>query len=296
MSDPQAGIFVSGTRHHWFLHYRLDDGADLAAVRSGLAKIREQARDTRVALVIGFGDELASRLLADDVPSGLHAFQPIDGVYSAAAATQEDLFLWLHSGQHDVNFALARASLGALRGQASLMRETPSWVYLDSRDLTGFIDGTANPGPEEAPGVALIPEGEAGAGGSYVLAQRWIHDLDAFEALPIEDQEAIIGRTRADSVAIKDRPETSHITRAELVRDGDEQEIYRRSVSYGDVSESGLYFLAFCRDISVFDDMLARMYGTWVDGVADRLTAYSRAVTGAYYFAPSQDSLDRILA
>jgi len=110
----------------------------------------------------------------------------------------------------------------------------------DSRDLTGFIDGTANPSAEEAPEVVLVPDGEPGAAGSHVLAQRWAHDLDAFAALSTQEQEGIIGRTRSDSTAIPDRPESAHITRAELERDGVEQQIYRRSVPHGSVRRAGL--------------------------------------------------------
>ena len=293
MSTPQPAIFTTGTAFHWFLHYRLDQRTDPDAVRAPIGALRQQAAEVGVHCVVGFGAGLAPALLGDDAPGGLVPFETVEGEHARAIGTQEAVFYWLHSDRHDLDFEVALASRRGLDGLATLARETPSWVYRDSQDLTGFIDGTANPEPDEAPAVALIPDGEPGAGGSYVLAQRWIHDLDAFHGLPLEEQEAIIGRTKDESFAIPDRPPTAHITRAELVVDGEEQEIYRRSVAYGTVEEAGLYFLAFSHDVTIFQRMLARMYGTSGDGIHDRLTEFTTPASGAFYFAPPLEALER---
>jgi putative iron-dependent peroxidase len=168
-------------------------------------------------------------------------------------------------------------------------------VYRDSRDLTGFVDGTENPPVEEAHDVAIVPSGQKGAGGSHVVAMRWVHDLTSFHALTRAEQEGTIGRTKPDSVELDDKPATAHISRVVIEEDGEELEIYRRSVPYGRVAELGLYFIAFSADPSRYHKMLARMFGTTSDGVHDRLTDFTRPVSGSFYFAPSLDALDGIL-
>ncbi|MYI56484.1 MAG: Dyp-type peroxidase, partial [Acidimicrobiia bacterium] len=176
----------------------------------------------------------------------------------------------------------------------TLARETPSWVYRDSRDLTGFIDGTENPPVAEARELAVIADGP-GAGGSFVLAQRWIHDLDGFAALATAEQEQVIGRTKPDSVELEDLPANSHLGRVvHTDAAGDEIEIYRRSVPYGTSTEAGLYFLAFTDDLAKIDLMLGAMFGATGDGRHDRLVTFSETVSGAYYYAPSRETLQSL--
>jgi putative iron-dependent peroxidase len=139
-----------------------------------------------------------------------------------------------------------------------------------------------------------VPEGQPGAGGSHVIAMRWVHNLRAFEALPVEEQERVFGRTKADSVEFADdvKPPTAHIARAEIEDEsGEELPIYRRSVPYGTIREHGLYFVAFSADRARFDRMLARIFGVSGDGLHDRLADFTRPVSGAYYFAPPLDLL-----
>jgi putative iron-dependent peroxidase len=177
---------------------------------------------------------------------------------------------------------------------ASLATELPGFVYHDSRDLTGFVDGSANPSPAEAPGVACVPPGQAGAGGSHVLAQRFVHDLRAFGELDVPDQERVFGRTKLESLELPDdvRPANAHMSRAEVHDDvGEERPIYRRSVPFGTLHEQGLFFLAFSAERDRFDQMLASIYGTDESDVRDRLLDFTTAVSGAYYFAPSLEDL-----
>jgi len=151
------------------------------------------------------------------------------------------------------------------------------------------LDGTANPAMLEAPTAALVPDGQSGAGGSHVLAMRWVHDLRAFHGLTLAEQERVIGRTKSRSVELEGdaKPATAHIARVEIEDEaGVELPIYRRSVPYGTVLEHGLYFVAFAADRTRFDTMLARMFGTADDGQMDQLTKFSRPVSGAYYYAP----------
>jgi putative iron-dependent peroxidase len=177
-----------------------------------------------------------------------------------------------------------------LGGIATVSEETSSWPYQHDRDLTGFIDGTENPPVDEAAGVAVVPDGP-GAGGSHVVAMRWVHDLAAFHRLAVAEQEATIGRTKPDSVELDAKPPTAHISRVVIEEDGEELEIYRRSAPYGRVQELGLYFVAFSADRTRFDKMLARMFGTAGDGVHDHLTDFTKPVSGSYYFAPSLEAI-----
>jgi porphyrinogen peroxidase len=292
---PQFGIFAQGTNAHAFLEWDLRPGIDLAEAGSVLGRLRgPRVAAGGVNLVVAFGAELWRMLAPSDVPTGLRPFTPVGRLGGHhAPATQHDLWLWINGSSQDVVFEHSRAAAQAIDTVARLADEQVGFVHRDSRDLTGFIDGTANPSPLEAPRAALVPDGRPGAGGSHVLTMRWIHDLDAFEALPVIEQEGVIGRTKADSRELDDdaKPATAHIARVEISEDGVELPIYRRSVPYGTVAEHGLYFVAFAADPSRFETMLGRMFGTGGDDLRDRLTDVSRPVSGAYYYAPPLDLL-----
>jgi putative iron-dependent peroxidase len=201
--------------------------------------------------------------------------------------------VWSHGTGEDIELDVARGVVTVLAPVATLAAEQPCFVYRDSRDLTGFIDGTENPAVEAAYGVTTIPRGEPGAGGSFAITQRWVHNLAAFHALPVEEQERVIGRTKPDSVELADdvKPAHAHIARVVIEEDGEELEIYRRSVPYGTVSEHGLYFVAFSADPTRFEKMLRRMFGDAGDGRHDRLTEFTRPVSGSLYFVPSVEEL-----
>ena len=287
---PQEAIFVEGTGFHWFQHFATGSGVAASGVLAAVRATQEVAATAGVHLVVGFGSAMAARL-GIEAP-GLKPFTEVDGSSGRrAVATQEDVFFWIHSDRHDLNFEVALAARRAFDPIGTLARETPSWVYRDSRDLTGFIDGTENPPATEARELAVIGEGP-GAGGSFVLAQRWIHDLDAFAALATGEQEQVIGRTKADSVELEDLPADSHLGRVvHTDADGSELEIYRRSVPYGTATEAGLYFLAFTDDLAKIDLMLGAMFGATGDGHHDRIVTFSETVSGAYYYAPPQEVL-----
>ena len=291
---PQEAIFVEGTAAHWFQHFATDPGATAAQVTSAVRSAQEVAAPAAVNLVVGFGAAMTARL-GMETPAGLKPFTEVAGSSGrVAVATQEDVFLWIHSDRHDLNFDVALAARRAFDPIGTLARETPSWVYRDSRDLTGFIDGTENPPVDEARELAVIADGP-GAGGSFVLAQRWIHDLDAFAALAAAEQERVIGRTKPDSVELEDLPPNSHLGRVvHSDEDGEEIEIYRRSVPYGTTTEAGLYFLAFTDDLAKIDLMLGSMFGATGDGRHDRLVTFSETVSGAYYYAPSRETLQSL--
>ncbi len=298
MATPQAGIVALGTRTHHHLEYDVRaDSAD-ADIASALARLGEPSVTGGGSnVVIGFGAVLWGRL-ATSAPSDLGVFEPIEGLDGhSAPSTQHDIWVWIHGTGVDGVLDTAAAITAAFAPVADLTDETDCFVYHDSRDLTGFIDGTANPGANGAASVALIAEGLPGAGGSHVIAQRWVHDIDSFDELNLESQQHVFGRTKADSVALprEVRPADAHIMRAELLDDdGEEREIYRRSVPFGNVGERGLYFLGFSCERGRFDGMLSQMFGTNSDGIHDRLLDFTRAVTGSYYFAPSVEDLTAV--
>ena len=296
MAIPQPGIFAQGTRSHYHLEFDLRPDATDDAIVDALHGLREPPVTAGGSnIVVGFGADLWRRLRADDAPAELGPFEAIAGDGRRAPATQHDVWVWTHGTGEDVELDVARAVVAVLTPVARLAAEQPCFVYLDSRDLTGFIDGTENPPVEEAFDVALVPDGRPGAGGAFVLAQKWVHDLDRFHAQKREDQEDTIGRTKPDSVELDDKPPTAHIARVVIEEDGEELELYRRSTPYGRVGELGLYFLAFSADPSRFTKMLHRMFGVGGDGLHDHLTDFTRPVSGAFYFAPSLDALDGIL-
>jgi putative iron-dependent peroxidase len=293
---PQFGIFAQGTIAHQFFEWDLRPDLDLARVVQALSRLRQPSVSAGgVNLVVAFGSDLWRTLAPTHVPTDLGPFQPVGKVGGHhLPAGQHDIWLWINGSARDVVFEHARAAAGALDEVAVLAAEQACFVHRDSRDLTGFIDGTANPQLLDAPTAALVPEGQPGAGGSHVIAIRWVHNLAAFEAQPVHDQERVFGRTKPSSRELEGdaKPPNAHIARVEIHDpSGAELPIYRRSVPYGTLAEHGLYFVAFSADRARYDRMLARMFGTDGDGVHDRLVDFSRPVSGAYYFAPPLDLL-----
>ena len=292
---PQFGIFAQGTHAHRFLEFDLKSGVDAAQAVAAFRRLRTpDVSAGGVNLVAGFGAELWRSVAPSRAPADLGPFQTINGRDGhTAPAVQHDAWLWLSGAEQDVTWQSARAAVLAVRDAADLAAEQPGFTYLGGRDITGFIDGTANRPVRRAADVALVPPGQAGEGGSHVLAMRWVHDLLAFNQLSVEEQQRVIGRTKADSIELSEteKPPTAHIARVEMTVDGEELEIFRRSVPYGTAEEYGLYFLAFSAERSRYDLMLARMFGDAPDGLRDRLTDFSKPVSCAYYFAPSLNAL-----
>jgi porphyrinogen peroxidase len=233
------------------------------------------------------------------LPTDLADFHPIEGAdgHGAAPAAQHDAWLWIGGSAADITRDHARAAAAAVAEVASLAAEQPAFTYHDGRDLTGFVDGTANPPTRLAPHVAMVPPERPGQGGCHVLVMRWVHDLDHFWRLAVGEQETVIGRTKPDSTELVPpaRPPTAHISRVQVDDEhGQEVEVFRRSVPYGTVEECGLYFVAFSAQRARYDILLARMFGTTGDGLTDRLREFSRPVAGACYFALSLIALAEV--
>jgi putative iron-dependent peroxidase len=182
---------------------------------------------------------------------------------------------------------MARSVIKDLAGVASLADETSSWSYRHDRDLTGFIDGSENPTLLDAPMAALLPEGVPGAAGSVLLLQKWKHHVAEWEALPVDQQERIMGRTKADSIELQNKPTDSHVARTDQDEFG---HIFRRNMPYGSIEDHGTMFVGFSADQKRLSKMLDSMAGL-ITGTRDALTRFSQPLTGAYYFVPSVESL-----
>ncbi|HEY9079352.1 Dyp-type peroxidase [Magnetovibrio sp.] len=298
MSTPQSGIFVEGHRYLHALEYTLDPTAKPGALTAALQAAANIAHTSIAEIVIAFGPMLWARLARDSMPSGFTDFQPIDGPKAHAPATQHDILVWLHAPNRDQVMDAVLAIDGVFTKVAHRELDLPGFVYRDSRDLTGFVDGSANPKDDAAKtAAALVPAGEPGAGGAIVLSQKWVHNLAKFNTLKVPDQERVIGRTKADSVELEGdaQPKDSHVSRTDLKVHGVAQKMYRRSFPYGTAGEHGLYFLAFACEQERFDNVLSSMYGLSEDATTDHLLDFSTPVTGSYWFAPCEEDLKAAL-
>ena len=294
---PQRAIFDESARYHRFLEYRVEGEPDRGWAARAVASALNAARssvDRPARIVVAFGRRLWSALAPASIPSDLRDFETIRGVGGhGAPATQCDLWVWLQGDGEDENVARTLALHAALRDDFELVLEQAGFTYFESRDLIDFEDGTANPKDDDArTEAAVVPDGP-GAGGSIVLVQRWVHDLDKFAALDVADQEAVIGRTKADSIELEgdDMPPDSHVSRTDVKKDGVALKVYRRSAPYATLARHGLYFLAFARARERHQIQLERMFGVSGDGLHDRLIEFSRADTGSYVFAPGERAL-----
>ncbi|MGB1091876.1 MAG: Dyp-type peroxidase [Oceanobacter sp.] len=302
MATPQIGIFTQGSTQYYYLEYQIDWSKPLADIRAALKAAVQQNLPTN--LVVAFGQQAWSQLVAEQpdsisMPEGLCDFAPIesrDGY--VLPSTQSDLFFWIHSGRTDDNFDRVQSIATAMEGFAELVLDLPGFCYHDSRDLSGFVDGSANPKTDSTRlEAALIPEGKPGAGGAFVLGQKWIHNLKAFHQMPVKEQEGVIGRTKPDSIELEgdDMPENSHVSRTDAKVDGVAMKMWRRSAPFASASEKGLFFLAFACELRRYEVLLERMYGLAEDGVRDRLIEFSTPVRSSYWFAPSLEDLETVL-
>jgi putative iron-dependent peroxidase len=303
MPTPQAGIIPDPSPSALFLILRVLDpainGKAVAKVAAGVPTLVEKvsAVDPRAKLVctVSFGSEFWDVISPGKRPAGLRPFQAIDADGLRAPSTGGDVLIHILSKRHDLNFELALRIRNQLGDTVEVMDEVQGFQYLDSRDLTGFIDGTANPkGAKERIAVALIgDEDVAFVGGSYVFTQRYVHDLQKWATIPTKEQEKVIGRRKADSEELSERakPPTAHISRVVIEENGEELEIVRHSFPYGTVSEKGLFFIAYSKTLDIPEKMLSRMMGTSGDGFHDHLMDYTQAVSGANFFAPSLEVL-----
>jgi putative iron-dependent peroxidase len=300
MSQEQSGILPEPEESALFLVLRLADRARDAAhaakaaarIPAKLAALSKREPRRRLVGTVAFGPALWDLLSPAQRPATL---RPFPALPPRAPSTGGDLLLHVAATRIDVCFEIACALRRELGDAAEVLEEVHGFRYLEGRDLTGFIDGTENPTGRGRAEAALIgPEDRAFAGGAYVFTQRYVHDLARWTQLSTKEQEAVIGRRKRDSVELSDRakPATAHIARVVIEENGEELEILRRSYPYGTTSEHGLFFLAYTRNLAIPEKMLRRMFDS--EGPRDQLMEFTRAVSGANFFAPSLPVLRKL--
>ncbi|AIR63301.1 Dyp-type peroxidase [Cedecea neteri] len=296
MSRVQSGILPEHCRAAVWLEATVQ--GDFSAVSAGcktfieaLNAFQEQFPDAMLGATVGFGHDLWRDLSKGEGAAELKNFTPLGK--GLAPATQHDVMIHILSLRHDVNFSVAQAALAAFGDALKIEEEIHGFRWVEERDLSGFVDGTENPqGEENRRQVAVINEG-VDAGGSYVLVQRWEHNLKQLNRLSVHDQEMIFGRTKQENEEIDGdaRPATSHLSRVDLKEDGKGLKIVRQSLPYGTASGvHGLYFIAYCARLHNIEQQLLSMFGD-ADGKRDGMLRFTKPVTGGYYFAPSLDKL-----
>ncbi len=297
MTAAQAGIFNEKPSKYYYLEYQLDYSKSAAEIKKAI-KHATSNQNAAIDLVVSFGKQAWNLLNPAWTPKDLVDFETLVGVEGhTMPATQGDLFFWIQSDQHDENFDVVLTIQSALQNVATNSLDLMGFTYHEDRDLIGFVDGTANPKADDRYAVAQIAEGLAGSGGCYVMSQKWVHDLTAFNQLSVHQQEQVVGRTKVDDIELSGSamPIDSHVSRTDVAIDGEAMKIYRRSDPYGSATEHGLYFLAFSCELRRFSIQLERMLGMTDDGIHDKLIEYSKAVTGSYWFAPSSEDLSQLL-
>jgi porphyrinogen peroxidase len=252
----------------------------------------------RLSCVMAFGSDAWDRLFEAPRPKDLHPFREIRGLHHAVA-TPGDILFHIRAVRMDLCFELATQIMSRLGGAVSTVDEVHGFNYFDDRDLIGFVDGTENPVDQGAIDATIIGEEDAPfAGGSYVIVQKYFHDLDGWNTLPIEQQEKIIGRTKLSNIELDDavKPTSAHNALTTIMEDGKQLEIVRDNMPFGEVGkgEFGTYFIGYARSPTRIEQMLMNMFVGQPPGNYDRLLDYSRAVTGTLFFVPSATFLEDV--
>lgn len=271
----------------------------LNALLSTRDRLITQHPDAEIKTSIAFGPELWAKLY-HTTPEGFKQLEPIQGAFEMPVVPA-DVLIHIASARTDICFALSQSFFDGIQNQVEVLDERVCFRYLDGRDLTGFIDGTENPQfPDDRAETALLGE-DSGIfkDGSFIFAQRYVHELEKWKRLKVDAQENVIGRSKLESIEMDDehKPENAHIARVVIEdNEGEELEILRHSLPYGDgQGEQGLFFIAYTKDLTRIDRMLVNMFGTQGDGIHDRLLHFVTPIDGAYFFAPNEEVLEEIL-
>jgi putative iron-dependent peroxidase len=250
-----------------------------------------------LSCVMGFGATAWDQLFSSARPAGLHEFREFHAGTRHAVSTPGDILFHIRAARMDLCFELATQFMARLGAAVSRVDEVHGFQYFDDRDLIGFVDGTENPTDDAAADATLIGDEDPGfAGGSYVIVQKYVHDMPAWNALTTEAQERIIGRTKLADIELDDdvKPTSAHNALTTLVENGKEVKILRDNMPFGDAArgEFGTYFIGYARSPQPIEQMLENMFIGRPPGNYDRLLDFSRALTGNLFFVPSLDLLD----
>jgi putative iron-dependent peroxidase len=292
----QNAIFMEGSTSTVFLEFKINTSVDIVKLKKTLIKVYEMSTD-QLQVLMSFSKSGYNKLGAI-APNGLVDFEELIGLKNLKMpSSQSEIFIWAHSFSKSEIFDFSLKSKKILHPFLTVELEQEGFRYHDSRDLTGFVDGSANPKGNKRMQEVLVPKGEKHENGSFVITQKWIHNLPVFHSHKTEEQEKIIGRTKESSIELEgsEMPKNSHVSSVDLKVDGEAMKIYRRSFPYANSEDKGLFFLGFAKNIQRFDVQLKSMLGLSEDGISDRIMDFSTPETGGYYFAPSMSELLKIL-
>jgi putative iron-dependent peroxidase len=297
------------TRAAIFLVVTVEPGPEAeVAVRSLCADLSGLLRtvgfrdlEGRLSCVMAFGSAVWDRLFGEPRPAELHPFREFRAGARQAIATPGDILLHIRAQHMDLCFELASLIMNRIGAAVTTQDEVHGFGYFDQRDLLGFVDGTENPQGEAAIEAVLVDDEDMPfAGGSYVIVQKYLHDLAGWNALPTEAQERIIGRTKLSNVELDDavKPSSAHNALTVIVEDGEEIKIVRDNMPFGQVGQGdfGTYFIGYSRSPRTIEQMLENMFIGKPPGNYDRILDFSRAVTGNLFFAPTAAFLDGVTA
>ena len=316
MSSAKAGmdgVIVSQpvaaplTRAAIFLVVTINPGPNNhTAVRSFCADLPALSRavefrnlEAGLTCVMGIGSEAWDSLFGQPRPAELHPFREFRAGSRHAVSSPGDLLFHIRAKRMDLCFELATRIMASLGDAVSAVDEVHGFRYFDDRDLLGFVDGTENPRGQAVIDAAIIGEEDrAFAGGSYVIVQKYLHDMDGWNALSTEAQERIIGRNKLSDIELDDsiKPTSAHNALTTITEDGKEFKILRDNMPFGNAAagEFGTYFIGYCRTPRVTEQMIENMFVGRPPGNYDRLLDFSRAVTGTLFFVPSASFLESI--
>jgi putative iron-dependent peroxidase len=272
---------------------------ELLADVSGLTRsVGFRIPEAGLTCVVGIGSGLWDRMFGQPRPAGLHPFRQVTGPRQTAVATPGDLLFHIRATRFDPCFELAERLTNRLLGHAEVVDEVHGFRSFDQRDLLGFVDGTENPAGSALLDAVVISEDDPQfAGGSYVMVQKYLHDLAGWDALPVAEQELRIGRSKLSDIEMPDevKPTNSHVALNTIVADdGKERQIVRYNMPFGRVGtrEFGTYFIGYAKDPEVTEQMLTNMFVGKPPGNYDRILDFSRPVTGNLFFVPFAHFLD----
>ncbi|KAJ3532280.1 hypothetical protein NM208_g8512 [Fusarium decemcellulare] len=282
-----------------------DDPDAFRTIRSTLSSIADITKNISIrhqtanlSCTVGIGSSIWDHITKLPRPAELHPFKEYQGAKHTAVSTPGDLFFHIRSERRDMSFEFERQLMDRLGDAVKVQDETVGFRYFDTRDVLGFVDGTANPvGPDVTDSVLITQQDDSAAvGGSYIVAQKYLHDLKAWRSLKTEQQETIIGRTKLDNIELDDAEsgQQSHKSLATIEgEDGSEHDILRDNMPFGSPAhgEFGTYFIGYSKKLWVIEKMLERMFVGDPPGLHDRILDFSKPVTGTTFFAPSADVL-----
>jgi porphyrinogen peroxidase len=272
--------------------------ADLSAL---VRAVGFRAIEDALSCIMGIGSDAWDRLFGSPRPAELHPFREIRSGSRHAVSTHGDLIFHIRAKRMDLCFELATQIMARLEGGATVADEVHGFRYFDERDLLGFVDGTENPtGVAAADAVFIRDEDAAFTGGSYVIVQKYLHNLDAWNKLPTEVQEKIIGRTKVSDIELDDsvKPTSAHNALTTIEENGREIKILRDNMPFGRPGhgEFGTYFIGYSRSPRTIEQMLENMFIGRPAGNYDRILDFSTAVTGSLFFIPTATFLDNVSA